>query len=88
MVIFEKMFYNKETTKERMIPMLKKLVSLFLSLLICLSLMPGQAYADDLTVPSEMTGQVEFSDAGFLNESENPIMPLDYPANENDGHET
>ena len=33
--------------KERMIPMLKKLTALFLSLLLCLSLLPGQAGAMD-----------------------------------------
>lgn len=66
--------------------MLKKLVSLFLSLLICLSLMTDQTYADDLNMPSEMTGQVEFSNAEFLDESEPPIMPLDYPETEGSDH--
>ena len=58
--------------------MLKKLASLFLSLLLCLSLLPGQARADDVPAPEEppaMTEPLEPEDPEKPGEPEPPVEP-------------
>ena len=67
--------------KERMIPMLKKLASLLLSLLLCLSLLPDQVCASDAP-KSGLPVQTEASEADRPNVPVNLIMLIveDYPA--------
>ena len=52
-----------------MISVMKKLISLMLSLLICLSLLPGQAKVADLPGLSNPSSQMESVESGF------PAMP-------------
>ena len=54
--------------------MLKKLTSLFLSLLLCLSLLPGQAHAAGAPEPAAPPVAVEPS--GPETQEEPPVMPL------------
>ena len=54
--------------------MLKKLTSLFLSLLLCLSLLPGQARAAGAPEPAPPPVAVEPS--GPETQEEPPVMPL------------
>ncbi len=54
--------------------MLKKLTSLFLSLLLCLSLLPGQARAAGAPEPAAPPVAVEPS--GPETQEEPPVMPL------------
>lgn len=58
-----------------MIPVLKKLVSLLLSLLICLSLLPGQAGAVD-ALEGAPPVQTEAPEATQSGETENLVMPF------------
>ena len=57
--------------------MLKKLTSLFLSLLLCLSLLPGQARAAGAPEPAAPPVAVEPS--GLETPEEPPVMPLSAP---------
>lgn len=54
--------------------MLKKLTSLLLSLLICLSLLPGQAGAADVP-ENEPAVQTEASEAARLDDPDELVMP-------------
>ena len=65
--------------------MLKKLAALLLSLLLCLSLLPGQAHAENLPDPTEPPITVEPLDPET---PEEPLLPLwgELPGKENDGH--
>ncbi len=54
--------------------MLKKLTSLFLSLLLCLSLLPGQARAAGAPEPADPPVAVEPADPEMPEEP--PVMPL------------
>ena len=54
--------------------MLKKLAALFMSLMICLSLLPGQAQANDLPEPIDPPAQVEPLDPEMPDEPEFPVM--------------
>ena len=54
--------------------MLKKLTSLFLSLLLCLSLLPGQAHAAGAPEPAAPPVTVEPADPETPEEP--PVMPL------------
>ena len=54
--------------------MLKKLTSLFLSLLLCLSLLPGQARAAGAPEPADPPVAVEPADPETPEEP--PVMPL------------
>ena len=54
--------------------MLKKLTSLFLSLLLCLSLLPGQARAAGAPEPAAPPVAVE--PTGPETQEEPPVMPL------------
>lgn len=57
--------------------MLKKLASLFLSLLLCLSLLPGRALAADEPTPPEPPVIVEPVDPEEPEDPEEPpIMPM------------
>lgn len=59
-----------------MIPVFKKLASLLLSLLICLSLLPGQADAAD--VPgNEPLVQIEAPEAERPDNPDELVMPLE-----------
>lgn len=58
-----------------MILMLKKLTSLLLSLLVCLSIIPGQAHAGDLPERSDPPAQVEPLGTEAPDELEPPVMP-------------
>ena len=55
--------------------MLKKLASLLLSLLICLSLLPGQADAAN-TKGSGLPLQTEASETGQPDDPNAPVMPV------------
>lgn len=55
--------------------MLKKLASLLLSLLICLSLLPGQADAAD-TTESGLPLQMEASEVEHPDNPDAPVMPV------------
>ena len=55
-----------------MIPVLKKLASLLLSLLLCLSLLPGQARAADI---AEKAPPIQ-TEASETVRPDEPIMPL------------
>lgn len=59
--------------------MLKKLTSLLLSLLLCLSLLPGQADAD--TVEDAVSVQTEASETVHPDDSDELVMPTagEYP---------
>lgn len=59
--------------------MLKKLTSLFLSLLLCLSLLPGQARAADVPGPVDPPVVVEPLNPGVPEEPEEPVMPMSSP---------
>lgn len=59
--------------------MLKKLASLFLSLLLCLSLLPGQARAADVPDPVDPPVVVEPLDPETPEEPEEPVMPMSSP---------
>lgn len=54
---------------------MKKLASFALSLLLCLSLLPGQAHAVEPTGPVEPAGQVESLEPKGSDELEPSIMP-------------
>lgn len=54
---------------------MKKIASLLLSLLVCLSLLPGQAHALDLSEPIISPAQVEPLDLESPGEPESPVMP-------------
>lgn len=56
--------------------MLKKLTSLLLSLLLCLSLLPGQALAADEPDPAGPTVIEEPLDPETPEDPESPVMPL------------
>ncbi len=56
--------------------MLKKLTSLLLSLLVCLSLLPGQARAADEPDPPQPPVIVEPLDPKEPGEPEPPVMPM------------
>lgn len=71
-----------------MIPVLKKLASLLLSLLICLSLSPGQADAVDAPEGAPPV-QTEALRAAQPDETENSVMPVfagDLPKDEDTKH--
>lgn len=76
--------------KERGIPlMLKKLASLLLSLLLCLSLLPGQAQAENLPDPADPPVVEEPLDPETPEKPEEPLMPLsdEFPnEGDNSGH--
>lgn len=55
--------------------MLKKFATLLLSLLLCLSLLPGQAGAVD-TTESGLPVQTEASETGQPNNPDELVMPL------------
>ena len=55
--------------------MLKKLAALFMSLMICLSLLPGQARANELPENNDPPAQVEIQDSETSDEPEPPVMP-------------
>lgn len=55
--------------------MLKKLASLLLSLLLCLSIMPGQAHAGDRPELRDPPAQVEPLETEAPDELEPPVMP-------------
>lgn len=62
--------------------MLKKFTSLLLSLLVCLSIIPGQVHASDLPEPSDPPAQVESLGTETPDEPEPPAMPAsveDFP---------
>jgi hypothetical protein len=63
-----------------MIPVLKKLASLLLSLLLCLSLLPGQAIAAD-TMEDVPPVQTEAPETGHPNDPDELITPAaqEYP---------
>lgn len=63
--------------------MLKKLTSLFLSLLLCLSLLPGQARAADVPAPVDPLVIVEPLDPEIPEEPETPVMPMSSEAGNN-----
>lgn len=67
--------------KERMIPVLKKLASLLLSLLLCLSLLPCPACAADMAENSETANQIDFLDIQSPDDPDSLIMPTagDFP---------
>ena len=56
--------------------MLKKLVTLLLSILACLSLLPGQALAADPPEPSATPAIVETLDPEEPGGPEAPVMPM------------
>lgn len=56
--------------------MLKKFASLLLSLLLCLSLLPGQARAENLPDPADPPVTVEPLDPETPEEPEEPLMLL------------
>ena len=58
-----------------MVPVLKKLLSLLMSLLICFALLPGQARAGDLPEAGVSSAEVEFLDEESPSEAEYPVMP-------------
>ena len=66
-----------------MIPVLKKLVLLLLSLLLCLSLLSGQVFATDAPEDNEPV-QTETSETGQPNHPDELIMPAieAYPGEE------
>lgn len=55
--------------------MLKKLASLLLSLLICLSLVSGQVHAIEPSEPDDVPVQEVFSDTKNTDDPDNSIMP-------------
>lgn len=58
--------------------MLKKIASLLLSLLLCLSLLPGQARAGDVPAPDDppvITGPLDPEDPDGPDEPEPPVEP-------------
>ena len=65
--------------------MLKKLAALLLSLLLCLSLLPGQAHAENLPDPAEPPITVEPLDPET---PEEPLLPLwgELPSIDDSGH--
>lgn len=63
--------------------MLKKLTSLFLSLLICLSLLPGQARAAELPDDPQPPVILEPLDPETPEPPEEPLMPLSGEGNGN-----
>lgn len=71
--------------------MLKKLASLLLSLLLCLSLLPGQARAENLPDPVDPPVTVEPLDPKTPEKPEDPeepLMPLsdEFPNEGGEGH--
>lgn len=68
--------------------MLKKLASLLLSLLLCLSLLPGQAHAENLPDPAEPPAAAELLAPETPEEPEEPLMPLaeEMPKEAETGH--
>lgn len=71
---------------------MKKLTALFLSLLMCLSLLPGTACAagdpdpDQPPVVVEPLDPEDPGDPGDPDDPENPIMPLSMPEDEGRHH--
>ena len=67
--------------------MLKKFASLLLSLLLCLSLLPGQARAGDLPEPPAFPGVVEPVEPEDPGE---PVMPMseELPGGVDSDHKT
>jgi len=70
-----KMIYNKTTIKKGEIPVLKKLTSLFLSMLICLSLLSGKAHAVDFSKPSGPSVQAESVELESTGRLKSPMIP-------------
>ena len=68
--------------------MLKKLAVLLLSLLLCLSLLPGQAHAENLPDPVDPPPVEEPLDPGTPEDPEDPLPPLSekFPDKEGNGH--
>ena len=71
--------------------MLKKLASLLLSLLLCLSLLPGQARAGDVPAPDDppaITEPLNPKDPDGPTEPESPVEPQsnEIPGNDGDHH--
>ena len=74
-------------------PHAEKLASLLLSLLLCLSLLPGQARAENLPNPVDPPIAAEPLDSETLEKPEapeEPLMPLaetdEFPNGEENGH--
>lgn len=68
--------------------MLKRLASLLLSLLLCLSLLPGQARAENLPDPVDPPVTVEPLDPETPEKPEEPLMLLaeEVPGENSGGH--
>ena len=67
--------------------MLKKLAALLLSLLLCLSLLPGQAHAENLPDPVDPPPVEEPLDPGTPEDPEDPLPPQDeFPGVKDGGH--
>ena len=68
--------------------MLKKLAALLLSLLLCLSLLPGQAHAENLPDPVDPPAAEEPLDPETPEDPEDPLPPLSekFPDKEGNGH--
>lgn len=68
--------------------MLKKLAALLLSLLLCLSLLPGQAHAENLPDPVDPPPVEEPLDPETPEDPEAPLLPLseEAPDKEGNGH--
>lgn len=68
--------------------MLKKFASLLLSLLLCLSLLPGQARAENLPDPVDPPVTVEPLDPETPEKPEEPLMLLaeEMPDRDDNGH--
>ena len=68
--------------------MLKKLAALLLSLLLCLSLLPGQAHAENLPDPPDPPAAEEPLDPETPEDPEEPLLPLsdEIPVEESGGH--
>ena len=67
---------------------MKKLTSFVLSLLLCLSLLPGQALAIGLPTPVDLSAQVEPLDLESPGEPESSAMPASaeqFPLEESEG---
>ena len=68
--------------------MLKKLAALLLSLLLCLSLLPGQASAESIPDPADPPAVVEPLDPEAPEKPEEPLMPMaeGMPNTDENGH--
>lgn len=68
---------------------MKKLTALFLSLLMCLSLLPGLACAANIPDPDQplvVVEPVDPEEPGEPEDPENPIMPLSTPEGDSVHH--